>query len=67
MSLKGLSDLYVIFLFLDLKIEIERCADPRPSPWELFFLIKFYLGLKSESWKWGENYPLVLVCQGWIS
>lgn len=50
MSLKGLSDLYVIFLFLDLKIEIERCADPRPSLWELFFLIKFYLGLKSESW-----------------
>lgn len=43
MSLKGLSDLYIIFLFLDLKIEIERCADPRPSPWELFFWLNFIL------------------------
>lgn len=36
MSFKGLYDLYTIFLHLDLKIEIEGCADPRPSPGSYF-------------------------------
>lgn len=30
-------------------------------PLGVVFLIKYFLGLKSESW--GEVYPLVLVCQ----
>lgn len=66
MSPEDLCDPLTFPPHLGLKIETEGCAEPRTSPGS-FFLIKYFPGLKSESWGGGGGGrgmdSLVLVCQ----